>query len=249
MDFKKQHRGYTYVIFGQRAEECDNVKATSHLAEVRSALGDVLDYHIFQLERCPTTGRLHLQGFLKLVGNGLRYTPFKKLADQCPALVSVAWKAMRKEDACIRYHQKPLTHVAGPWSEGPVPTPSSSKKSNQPPPPRPLSEQKKWVVLCHGPHGVGKSYAWRAWCRERGLTIGEISGKAQNSSARWLSGWQGEDVALIDEVEFSDFSLKQWLSILDDFDHPLPCAMGGGYEGYYYVDPKDSHSHNQSFPF
>jgi len=82
-------------------------------------------YHIFQLECCPTTSRLHFQGYVQL--NKQEY--MSKIRNISPGTHIEVQSSPLNEQAS-RYCEKPDTYIAGPWSEG---TMKKGANSNFPP--------------------------------------------------------------------------------------------------------------------
>ena len=72
-------------------------------------------YTVYQIERAPTTGQLHVQGLL-CFKNSVRLTGAKELIGDNPHLE----KCMSVKDA-IKYCKKAETKVAGPWEHGKAP--------------------------------------------------------------------------------------------------------------------------------
>jgi len=70
-------------------------------------------YHVFQLERCPTSQRLHYQGYIQLKRQQ-RFSAIKKVDKD---MHFEAQKARSNEKAA-EYCKKTDTFVAGPWEEG-----------------------------------------------------------------------------------------------------------------------------------
>lgn len=73
--------------------------------------GDVIKFAVWQLERCPDTGNLHLQGYAEL-RSPMRLAAFKRALGDDRAHVEV-----RRGSAAqaIAYCEKPESRVRGPW--------------------------------------------------------------------------------------------------------------------------------------
>ncbi|KAI5173215.1 hypothetical protein PAEPH01_1871, partial [Pancytospora epiphaga] len=85
---------------------------------------DSVSYAIWHIERCPVTGKKHLQGFTqfkKMVG----IKQVKKLIGK-NALCEIAKNASMSE----KYARSVYTRVAGPWTYGTKPTFTKSYKKN-----------------------------------------------------------------------------------------------------------------------
>jgi len=84
-------------------------------------------YVVYQLERCPKTGTLHLQGYLELK-NRARFLSVKK---KVPALAEAHFEARKgNADEARDYCMKLDTRVAGPWEHG-LWTPEQQRKDQK----------------------------------------------------------------------------------------------------------------------
>ena len=80
-----------------------------------------LQHCVYQVEKCPTTGKLHLQGLLT-VKNPLTMTGVKKLLNDPSAHLEIR-KGSFEEAAA--YCKKSKTKVRGPWEYGQKPAPGT----------------------------------------------------------------------------------------------------------------------------
>jgi len=182
-----------------------------------------------QLEKCPTTGKIHLQGMANSKSD--RGWGFLKSdhIEKCKAPLD-----------SLKYCQKEETRVSGPYEQGVRPTWNikGQKTSNKEILSRPLTELvdeekihirdyeriRKCVNLYHldkkandrepeenlwitGAPGVGKSY----WVRQNygdSLYI-----KAQN---KWWDGYNGEENVLIDDFDQGGKCLSHYMKLWGD---------------------------------
>nr|QXP07694.1 MAG: replication associated protein [Arizlama virus] len=79
-----------------------------------TTLPDGVRFVIWQHEKCPTTGRDHLQGYLRLENSG-KFGTVKKILKNNSAYVAAA---KYPEHCSENYCSKEATHVAGPWQFG-----------------------------------------------------------------------------------------------------------------------------------
>jgi len=75
-----------------------------------------VEYMIFQEEKCPTTGRLHLQGYLRFKER-TRFRAAQKLLDPSMHGIRLQW-ARKPELACIRYCSKKKSQIKPPIEFG-----------------------------------------------------------------------------------------------------------------------------------
>lgn len=72
---------------------------------------NIFKYVIYQLERCPTTGRLHWQGFMDLY-KPIKFTYLKRLLDDN----TIHFEVCRDPRAVEVYSRKHPTRVKGPYA-------------------------------------------------------------------------------------------------------------------------------------
>lgn len=75
------------------------------------SVGDGLKFAVWQLESCPDTGRLHLQGYAELE-SPMRLAAFKRRLGDDRAHVE---ERRGSSAQAIAYCEKPESRVAGPW--------------------------------------------------------------------------------------------------------------------------------------
>ena len=76
-------------------------------------------YYIFQLEKAPTTGRLHYQWYLRFASNVSLSRVAKIFNSVCGGVSGVHCEiAKGTEEECVRYCSKEDTRVGGPWEFG-----------------------------------------------------------------------------------------------------------------------------------
>lgn len=74
-----------------------------------------LVYMVWQIERCPATGKLHLQGYMEFESNVFRRY-LQRFFENGQTLHAEARLGTR--EGCIRYCTKEETRVMGPWEYG-----------------------------------------------------------------------------------------------------------------------------------
>lgn len=76
----------------------------------------VVQYAIYQLERCPDTGREHIQGYVELHGNKKhRLNAIRRLLDSPSVHVEIRRGTQQQ---AIEYCSKEETRICGPWTFG-----------------------------------------------------------------------------------------------------------------------------------
>lgn len=73
-----------------------------------------INYLAYQLERCPTTERLHLQGYIQL-NNKSRYSAIQKLGGYWQ---TAHFKEVGVDNGASTYGMKEDTRINGPWQHG-----------------------------------------------------------------------------------------------------------------------------------
>ena len=107
--------GCTFTLFLEGAAH-EHVFSLTFEEFMNSLLSEGKIAFIFSLEKCSSTGRLHLQGFFQYPkGKHVRLNP-------CKATFPSKYKSIHLETArhpahvTISYCFKSDTHVAGPWT-------------------------------------------------------------------------------------------------------------------------------------
>lgn len=77
--------------------------------------------------------------------------------------------------------------------------------------------------VCWGPAGMGKSRYYRNECKKEGLTYFSLD----TDKGLWFDGYDGEDVLIIDDPDFTHLS-QAWLKKLTD-GHRLRLPIKGGH--------------------
>lgn len=232
----RRRRSYMFVSF-------DADVSPEDLGEQFEAL-NTFTYVLFQLERCPTTDRLHYQGILCLSEG----TTAAAINRQMSANVSLRARIKSLKN-CITYCSKAETRVKGPWSFGTKP--QQGERSD-------LSEYAHWcigqtdirkvirrdpltflrysrgvqtvmaataprrtlppvVVLLYGPPGTGKTRTIYD-----NYALDDIYVKQTDDA--FYDGYHGQDVFVLDDFagRASKMSLKFMLMLLDRYPVRLP---------------------------
>lgn len=166
----------------------------------------------WSLERCPKSGRLHLQLCFRME----RRVVFATARD---ALLFANKPSVRRCRGTwqqnLNYCSKRRTHVRGPWEYDRAVAAGSSADFSR------VSEY--WF----GPAGNGKSTEARRVLRSEGHDIYEVC-KSDASRGVWFSDYNGETGVLMEEVEADWFSPSMWKKVLDTLPQAVPSKAGGG---------------------
>lgn len=164
----------------------------------------------WQLEKCGTTGRIHIQGMVRMEKRLVFATAKCALAQLFGPTVHL--EEMRGTwDQNLTYTSKPQTHVSGPF------------RFNVLDPEAPFA---RTVEYWFGAPGTGKSTAARSLFKAKGYDIYEIA-KSSASKGAWLSGYAGQEGVIMDEVKWNWFDDSNWKKVLDRMPQQM-CAGAGG---------------------
>jgi Putative viral replication protein/RNA helicase len=225
---------------------------TSYEHGERPGLPEGATYITYQEERCPTTRRLHLQGYLA-TRRAIRLSEVK-------LLIPGAHFEQARSAAAINYCHKEDTRVDGPWEHGVRP------RNGRPGQRTDLEEVCAKIVggqrlheliasnaalfvrnhnglakldtiindgrakrdkapdvwIYHGVSGSGKSRRAHLLGSENGATL------YKKDSTRWWNGYNGQDFILFDDwVGSNELSPGELLSIVDRYDRGV--EYKGGY--------------------
>lgn len=196
---------------------------------------DVIKWCVFQLERAPTTGTPHFQGFVGF-NNPKRLTEVKKLFN-CNSLHLETMVAKQ-----ATYAMKEDTRIEGPWKFGKLPSPGERTDilkmhdaikrgdplndiiDNHAAPFYKYSKAALWVrnrftsdrtekpkvVLYSGPPGCGKTLRAVTFAKNRNLTF-----YTRTLTNHWFDGYEQQDVCILDEVDKKAMPFSQLLNVLD----------------------------------
>lgn len=227
-----------FVEDGNSPEDCDPASVSAAFDSTKCS------YLVYQLERCPTSERLHWQGYVRMP----RSVRFNVLKNKLPS--SMHLEACRgSEGENIQYCTKEDSRVRGPWEIGDRAAPGKRRDLDY------VREQvqngKKFreiafdpevhsfqglkgaqlllgalplakreppdVYWLHGSTGSGKTrWAWE--CVERMKEEMWVS----NDSLQWFDGYNGEKVVLIDDFRASFCSFGFLLRLLDRYPMRVP---------------------------
>lgn len=208
-----------------------------------------MKYIEYQLERAPSTGRLHMQGFMQLKAK-VRYTRAKELIPNNPHVEIM--RAGTKENTI--YCRKEYTKVRGPWKYGimveckgfrsdlaeaaaEIKKGTSKREMAEKYPTTVIKYARglqdfrhtidacpKWrqmeVEYVWGETGTGKSrYAWDS--------VAEVTDlyKVENDG-QWWDGYDGQKAILFDDFN-SQVPIYKFLTWLDG--HPLQVPVKGAF--------------------
>lgn len=163
----------------------------------------------WSVERCEKTGRLHLQGMLRMATRTVFSTVKFHLQKLCPGAHIKNMKGTWDQN--LSYTSKERTHVAGPF------------RYNVRDPDAPF---KRTVEYWFGKPCTGKGTEARQYLESKGYQIYHVA-KSEASNGTWLSGYSGQEGVIMDEVDVSWFGESNWKKVLDRMPQTLPAGSGG----------------------
>lgn len=204
---------------------------------------DHMAYMIYQVEKAPTTGNLHLQGFLVMKVKK-RLTQMKKIH------ATAHWLVSDYPTAAARYCEKSDTHIAGPWEWGSRPDKRGKKSQTALAVEAIKSGMRMPEVAKEYPEAIvrsGKglqqlsyllnvSPSWRTvsttWIygeTGRGKTRTAFESKCADGRdpyfivlpAQWWDGYDGQDTIIFDDF-YGQVKVADMLRYLDGYPLQLP---------------------------
>jgi len=196
-----------------------------------------------QVERCPTTGKPHIQGYVKFG----KQASFARIRSTFPGIHAESCKGSPQQN--IDYVSKSASRIAGPWQFG-IPPIQGKRKDlelvrqlisdgqslpeiiNNPDVTsyqamkgaemlfkykKPKVRTNQRVYWYHGSTGSGKT---RAVYNFAEVSRFEVWASAED--IRWFDGYSGEKVALIDDFRPSDAKFSWLLKVLDRWPIRVP---------------------------
>ena len=228
MGEKQRSRGWTFTDYG--------------IDEVPRALPDGVSYLIWQLERCPTTGREHAQGYIHYECQ----RTLLSVSKQFPRAHLLKSRGTPQENRV--YCTKEETRIDGPFEYGVLPVQGARSDLNglraaikrgatqaelgemdcwwryhkaakiyrdSLNPPNSFSPVKCFVLV--GSTGSGKT----RWCYENYPQLFKMS----CFDPPWFDGYEGEDTILFDDF-YGGIKHSQMLQLLDGYPQRLPVKGG-----------------------
>ena len=204
-------------------------------------------YAVGQIERCPRTGKLHLQAYVEasisVAKGGVR---LQAVQDWIPGAHVESRKGTQAQ--AIKYHSKLETRVHGPWVYGDPKCPGNRKDlatictqviagesaykiiSENPDNLRFINYITKLsgLVPCrprpelrifwfYGETGIGKTLA--------SIKLSEDAFLYRHGGTEWWDGYQGESEVIFDELSES-FPYRRLLQLLDVYSYRAPIKGG-----------------------
>ncbi len=235
------HRGWCWTLFEL---DCDVPAACTP--------ENLISYGIFQLEECPDTHRVHVQGYFEFV-RGVRFTHVSALFGQSsPHLEPRRGSAAQASAYC----RKPggLTeptefgqHPPGQGARSDLETiqaalddganPQEIARAHFPTWARSFraidryfldnSPRRAWPMAVHvrfGVTGSGKTHGVYAAAEQAGSRVYDLASPNTNGGSIWFDGYEQEDVILIDDF----YGWLPWTFLLKLLDHyPLRVQSKG----------------------
>lgn len=212
-----------------------------------------MDYIIYQVERCPETQKLHLQGYFALKTRK-RMAQAKKLFEY-PQIHLI--KCLGSPLQNIEYCSKSASHIAGPWEYGVRPDARGKKsctalaiediQAGKPLSQVAVENPMAWVRSYRGLTSLAAAVAkpkgvWREvtcfvfWGKSRtGKTRTAMESTCKDgrppfrmplSSGFWFDGYDGEDTLVIDDF-YGQIKFSDMLQLLDG--HYIQVPIKGGF--------------------
>lgn len=246
----RQPRG-RYWCFTWFKDDLSEPCEVDPLADARSQFQDRhVVYSVYQLEKAPETGRLHIQGFIQFK-NALTASALKDLFPG--AHIELCTSSEKSNE---RYCSKSKTRIAGPWlfgkptSQGKrtdwddvkeLATAGTPKRDILLAHPKLAPCFKGIEVLCqavkgipplertlrvwflHGPSGVGKTHRARTRFPEAYVVTGKYS------DGKSFDMYDCESTLILDEWRWDEWSLTLMDGILDKWRFQLQCRYFNKY--------------------
>lgn len=244
-----RHRNWCFTVFGESKQWIDENKRVS----AKEIDGPVLprfkleqvQYMVHQFEKCPKTGRLHIQGYVQ-------FKSAKKMSALKRLHSGAHWDVRQgTHDQARNYCMKSETQVEGPFEFG-IPKDDQGKRSDldhlEDLIKHGASDQMisqvafkpfikyhrgidKWrqcqfikreemprVEIIYGPSGCGKT---RSVYDKHGY-----DNVYSVIDPKWWDGYRQQEAVLFDEVDFSERPVREWLQILDRYPHQVQVKGG-----------------------
>jgi len=214
---------------------------------------EVIEYMVYQVERAPETGQVHLQGFLSLKKKQ-RMLSVKRILGRDSVHLE---KTQGRPDQAAEYCKKPETRIAGPWEWGKKPdgrghkSPTAiaieaiqyGKPLQQVAVENPLAWVRSYKGLTAFSQVLTKpNEVWRVVTvivlygpTRSGKTRAAMSSTCVDgrhpyqmplSSGFWFDGYEGEDTLVIDDF-YGQLRFSDMLRILDG--HYVQVPVKGGF--------------------
>lgn len=163
----------------------------------------------WSLEKCSDTGRVHIQGMVRMEKR-MVFSSVKSALDKWFDKFHLEEMKGTWQQS-LDYTSKPETHVAGPF------------RYNVRDPSAPFTRK---VSYWWGPPGSGKSTAARQVLGSKGYDIYEVA-KSSASKGTWLPGYSSQEGVIMDEVDWKWFDESGWKKVLDRMPQTLVAGAGG----------------------
>jgi len=195
---------------------------------------------IWQKEKCPKTGKLHLQVYIEF-GKQIR---FIKLQEILPVGTHIEMRKGTREDA-IKYCSKQDTRVEGPWEEGTRENKQGERNDLNELKGKKIEEviETNYGAFIKFHKGIEKALLLSIKPRDFQTELYILWGAAGTGKTRyvfdnekdiymkpegmWFDGYIGQEVALFDDFNPEDISITLLLKLADRY--PMMVPIKGGF--------------------
>lgn len=235
---------YRYWSITWFKEDLDEKTLTDPIPHKEDWIDFNIVYSVYQMERCPSTNRLHLQMYVQFK-NTVRMATIQAVFKGCHAESCRA-----NEKSNVRYCSKEASRIAGPWTYGKSVTEGKrtdwttvkemisegcNRKEiiSQVPhlapnlraidemidmfQPEVPNERDVRVYFLWGPSNTGKTHR----ARTRFPKAFKISGRYQDGKS--FDGYLGQEELIIDEFMWEEWPLTLMNNLLDKWSFELTC--------------------------
>lgn len=171
----------------------------------------------YQLEKAPSTGTLHYQGYIRVPR--CTFTKIQQLMTAASCRFDHLDAMRGTVGHSVMYTAKATSRVRGPWSY-------SKETVALTPAKRKMTPMKQVLWIC-GPPNTGKSYYMTLIFSYLFGDVYKFPARAKTSAGRWLGDYQGQPFVVIDEFNDKDFGPDELKMLLDRGEQTIPRKMGG----------------------
>lgn len=243
-------RAWCLTSFNTEVYDSKNSNLADAYVKADETRMDRIRFMVFQVEKCPETGRYHIQGYIKFFKNQTLKMIKKILGDE-KAHLEIA----RNEAALKNYSMKEESRVEGPWIYGKDTVkgertdianykkmieegkkieeiadadPNTYIKYSRGIKEYMMLKKKKYmrdvsVIVHYGKAGCGKTH--KVWEDEGIDNVYRVTPPNQKN-AIWFDGYKGEQIILLDDFTGDWCTVSYLLNLIDKY--PLNVQIKGG---------------------